>query len=239
MELCGHGTQRYRARAARRPFLFWWQAFLLLGLVVFLWSQLPVSAVLYEARVFSPLPEPRAAYVTLEPSYAAQVFKKVQHSWGMGNGDVKPSFGMDLGLVELHEVIEPPSYLEQGGQYPGIWRPAAVEPLPQRLPDLGVSSVTEVFPARQRPDQAFGIRRVLAPPLAQAGFTFALPAGGLPERTGHCRYQVETDAGGAVVHVLLLTSPSESAAVLERALLRGKANGASRGDVDVYWSFSQ
>jgi hypothetical protein len=230
--------KRYRARAARRPFLFWWQAFLLLAGIIFLWSQLPVAAVLFEARGVPPLAEPRAAYVTLEPAFAAQVFKKTMMAWTLGSkgGDLSP--GMDAALAELDHTLRPPEFLEQGARYPGVWQPSAVEPLAQRLPEMQVPLAGDA-PAGGLAPPPQGLRAVPDQALAAAAFSFPVPTGRLPERSGLCRFYLETDADGAVAHLLLLSPRTEAVAVFERALSRGQARGAARGFVDLIWNTSK
>jgi hypothetical protein len=232
------GVRRYRAKAARRPVLFWWQAFLLLGVVLLLWSQLPLTAVLFEARVIPPLPEAHAAYVTLDPAYAAQAFKKSLTDWTLsGTGD-KLAPGLDIGGMDLGSALQPPEYLEQGARYPGVWQPAAVEPLAQRLPDdLRLPSEGKAPEALRQPELLPGVRTVLAKELEAARFTFPAEADAPPERSGFCRFYLETGADGAVEHVLLLTARSLGASVFERLLLRGHASGAARGFVELTWSF--
>jgi hypothetical protein len=232
-------VQRYRAKAARRPILFWWQAFLLLGGTLFLWSRLPVAAVLFEARVVPPLSEPHAAYVTLDPAYAAQVFKKTMMAWTLGGKGEKLSPGLDIALAELDHALQPPEFLVQGSRYPGVWRPSAVEPLAQRLPEMKMPFSGEPSAAAGVPLPPQGIRAVLDSALAAAAFSFPVPTNRLPERSGHGRYYLETDADGLVAHVLLLSSRTEAMPVLEQALSRGQARGAARGFVELLWNYSK
>jgi len=241
MKSSGQVNLPYRARAARRPFLFWWQAFFLLGVIVFLWSLLPVSAVLYEPRVFSPFPEPHVSYVTLEATYAALIYKKLQTAWSMGFENRDSSFGMDLGLFDFDDALPPPSFLEQGALYPGVWHPSAVKPLPVPLPLFNVpSSANEDVLSVQVPLQPpEGFRCEQAQALADAGFRFSFPDEGLPDRSGHCRFEVETDADGTVLHVLLLSAPCESSPFLERVLLKGRAKGAARGALNLSWRYAK
>ena len=235
----GKSLRRYRARAARRPVLFWWQAFLLLGVVVLLWAQLPMSAVLYETRVFAPLAEARCSYVLLDPAYAVQALKKMRTSWTAAGADGKNNGEMELGIVDLNDVLQPPSFLDQGAVYPGKWQPAAVSPLPQPLPDIRIPSVADAAAVVRLPEPASGIRSSLDSSLAAARFTFQPPNGVLPDREGSCRYYVETDVDGTVVHLLLLSPWCGSASVFEQALLRGKAKGTVRGFVSLSWSLAR
>lgn len=236
-EIRAESGQRYRARAARRPFLFWWQAFLLLGGIILLWSRLPVAAVLFEPRRAPPLPEPHAAYVTLDPAYAAQVFKKTMLAWTLGGKGEKLSPGMDVGLAELDHTLQPPEFLDQGGHYPGVWQPSAVAPLKQRLPDMNVPRIGDAAVAASLPAPPQGVRVLLDQALSAAAFAFPVPTNPVQERSGQCRFFVETDADGSVAHLLLLSPRTDSVPVFELALSRGKARGAVRGFVDLYWNF--
>ena len=228
--------RRYRAKAARRPILFWWQAFFLLGVVLLLWSQLPLTAVLFEARVIRPLPEAHAAYVVLEPGYAVQAFKKSLTAWTLSGSGAKIAPGLDIGGVDLGCALRPPEYLEQGALYPGVWQPSVVDPLTQRLPvDLRLPAEGKAQGAARLPTLHTGVHIVLAKALEAARYTFPAENNMPPERSGYCRFYLETGADGAVEHVLLLTVRSLGAAVFERALLRGHATGAARGTVELYW----
>ncbi len=237
MEVNVQSVPRYRAKAARRPLLFWWQAFFLLGVVVVLWSQLPVSAVLYEARVFAPLPGARASYVLLTSADAAQALAKMRAAWTIAGAEGKGASDMELGSIDLNDALGPPSLLEQGVRYPGFWSPAPVDPLPQRLPVISVSSVSDRSATVVWPAEPKGVCPVVGPALNAAAFTFPLPVGPLPERIGFCRFYLETDVDGSVAHLLLLSQWTGAASVFEQALLRGHARCAARGFVDLFWSF--
>ena len=239
METSRNRVQRYRARAARRPVLFWWQAFFLLGVLILLWSQLPAAAVLYETRTLSPLPEARASYVTLDQAYAAQALKNMQSSWGVAGAEGKSTSDMELGAVDLTEVLQPPSFLEHGNRYPGVWQAAAVESLPQKLPIVSVESVSGAPEETRLPEPPHGIHPEIDASLEAVAFTFPLPAKPLPELTGSCRFYLETDTDGSVAHLLLLSQRTGSTAVFEQVLARGRARGSARGFVDLSWSFSK
>lgn len=236
----GQIRQRYRAKAARRPLLYWWQAFVLLGAVVLLWSQLPLTAILYEPRPVPPLHEARAAYVTLDPAYAAQAFKKSLTEWTLVRSDKQQASGLELGNIDLESALSAPEYLEQGACYPGEWQPSVVRPLRQRLPDVVVPSAAEVRPPERLRGSDTGVRVSVSPALEAVKLSFpAVKPDNGAERSGQCRFYVETGADGAVEHVLLLTAQSPGAAYFERALLKGRAAGAARGFVEVNWSLAK
>lgn len=226
--------ERFRARAARRPLRFWWQPFALLGVTVLLWSHLPVNAVLFEPRVLAPTPEPRAAYVVLAPEEAAQALANMGASWGTSG----TAADIELGVFDVPEEQNPPVFLEQGARYPGVWQPALIEPLAQALPEIGVAAFPEDPFACPLPAVRTGVVAVVSETLRNADFSFVPPPGPLPVRSGMCRFFVETDAAGAVTHVLLLTPAHEAAAALERALQRGTAHGEAHGLVTLTWRFA-
>lgn len=237
MDAQEQNRQRYRAKAARRPLLYWWQAFVLLGAMALLWYQLPLTAVLYEARSVPSLPEPRAAYVALDPAYAAQAFKKSVTGWTLGGGGEKRAPGLDLGGINLESSLQQPEYLEQGARFPGVWQPSVVRPLPQVLPEVQRPSLPEPrLPAPPRKPET-GVRIALSPALESTKFLFPAKQEVPQERNGGCRFYVETGDDGAVEHVLLLTARSAGAAVFERALLKGRASKAACGFVELYWAF--
>lgn len=232
----GQLGHRYRAKPARRPLLFWWQAFALLGIVVLLWWQLPVAAVLFEARAFPPLPAPHAAYAVLDPAYAAQVFKGIQSSWARGGQADRPSFELDLGFVDLADRLAAPSFLEQGARYPVQWQPSPAERLAYRLPPVEMAAA-EVRPVVSVARQPFGVKVFADVRLSEASFKASVQAedlGGHP--AGHVRLYVETGGDGGVEHVLILQPQGGAGyASLVRAMKRGRATGAARGVVDVFW----
>ena len=226
--------KRFRARAARRPLRFWWQPFALLGVTVLLWSHLPVNAVLFEPRVLAPPPEPRAAYVVLAPEEAAQALANMRASWRTSGS----AADIELGVFDVLEEQNPPAFLEQGARYPGVWQPATIEPLDQVLPEIAVSAFPEDPFAHPLPTARNGVVAVVSGTLRNADFSFVPPSGPLPVRSGECRFFVETDAAGAVTHVLLLTPANEATAALERALQRGTAHGEAHGLVTLTWRFA-
>lgn len=236
MEEAKQSAPRYKAKASHRPFLFWWQAFFLLSVTFFLWSQLPLTAVLFKARVLPPLPDAQTAYVVLDPQYAAHAFKKSLTAWTSGGASERLSSGLEIGGIDLGNARRPPEYLEQGRRYPGVWQPWAVAPLGVALPDVSVASaVASANVSTNLPRQ--GVRVELSKTLREASFTFPGLNKELSERMGHCRFYVETAADGAVVHLLLLTPRTPGAAAFELMLLRGHASGATRGSVDLDWMF--
>ena len=111
--------KRFKARAARRPVRFWWQAFALLGLSTMLWWQLPVDAVLFEPRRLAPPPNraPRMSYW----------HRKSRAGTGQYACSSTPPGGVaadiELGVFDVIEEQRPPVFLEQGARYPGVRNP--------------------------------------------------------------------------------------------------------------------
>lgn len=228
--------KRFRAKVTRRPVLFWWQAFAILGITLFLWSGLPVGAVFYSTRRFVPLPDARAAYVVLEPAEALRMLRKARSDWMAGSGGaLAPSFAIDLGLREPREGLPSPSFLEKGDGPAEAWSPAAVEALPRRVSAVLAPSVSREGrePVRRGPPE--GVRLLADPGLAKLSFAAEFDAGKIPGKEGRARFYVETGEDGRVEHVLAMTPLANGVAVIERALLRGRADGAGRGFVEVYW----
>ena len=230
-------VQRYKAKAARRPILFWWQAFFLLAVMAFLWNQLPLTAVLFEARVIPSLPVAHAAYVVLDSKYASAAFKKSLTAWTSGGTGGKLAPGMEIGGIDFVNAPHPAEYLERGGRYPGVWQPLAVSPLPVRLPDVAAPSDFSAMEGQKVKAPLQGVRIELDRALKGAAFAFPIADSSLTERAGHCRFFVETEKDGTVAHVLLLTARTPGAAAFELLLLRGHATGAARGSLDIHWTF--
>lgn len=230
-------VRRYKAKFSRRAFLFWWQTGFVMLVTGFLWSQLPLTAVLFKARVLPPLPDAQAAYVVLDAKYAAHAFKKSLTAWTSGGASERLSSGLEIGGIDLGNVRQPPEYLEQGQRYPGVWQPRTFAPLRVPLPNLLVASVADapLNVCTNLPGQS--LRVELGEMLREASFTFPVLSKEFPERVGHCRFYVETATDGTVVHLLLLTPRTPGAAAFELMLLRGHASGAARGSVDLYWMF--
>ena len=224
---------KYRARAAKKPLQFWLQPFLLLLIVVLLWRQLPVSAVMYKTRLVQPLPSAHVFYVNLDPAFATEVLRASMQAWRRtefgGGGDA-----ISFEEVEAFEPLGPPQLLEQGSVYPGKWTPGDVTPLAQTLPELLYRSDTEsLYPSNFMVQK--GARVFLDPVLKKAGFIFPKVALSQLPGTGSARFSVETGDDGCVVHVLTLDPDVKSAASVERLLYRGVSKKAVRGEVQVMW----
>lgn len=230
----------YRAKSASRPVRFWWQAFLLLVIMILLWRQLPLHAVLHEPRIFAPLPAPRFSYVVLSPEEAAEAMIRMRSSWASSAVAGHASIDLDLGMFDSQEE-RPPVFLKQGTAYPGSWQPSKPLDIAQSWPriDLQMPIAQPFNTVAPLPPTNDGITWQIGAKLRQANFTFQPPTEKLPELSGECCFEVECDDNGAVVNLLLLSSPSPSTPVFERAIVRGQATCAAIGRLKIFWQQPQ
>ena len=196
-----------------------------------LWWQLPVDAVLF-SRVGLHCPEPRAAYVILAPEEAAQALANMRLVDTAGRCCCRYRTGR---VRRLRSSVRQ-SFLNRGA-LSGVWEPLQ-STVGQTLPAIDAATFPEDPFVRPLPEARTGVVAVVSGSLRDAGFTFTPPTDPLPVRSGESRFFVETDAAGAVVHVLLLTPASEATAMLERALQRSAARGEARGQVILAWRFA-
>jgi hypothetical protein len=229
-----NATRTYRPRAAKKPFQFWLQPFLLLLVVILLWRLMPLSALLYASRVVPPLPDAHVFYVTLDPEYAAEALRASMQAWrraAVGGEN-------DITLVEIDSFMPlgAPAFLRRGRRYPGRWAPCQITPLAQALPDLLCTEAPAFEYGGVPPEEnSRGVRTVLDPALERAGFRFPWKRLSALAGSGRCRAYVETGGEGSVVHVLILEGAGANAAVIERALALGDAGEAVAGEVLVMW----
>ena len=226
--------QKRAEHLKRSRFRFWMPVLLMAAGMSLLWSMVPYALILKPPRASNPnrpARGPAAAYVELEPAYAAQAFKKIRSAWASDAQNGKLS--LEMGLVDLERPLPEPWYLEEGSLYPGKWSPAPPQPLPQPPPPI-------IPPALPIPDVTFpppvsGVRHTLSADLKRAGFTFTPPELPLPEANGNGIFEVETDETGRVIHLLLLTKRTPSLARIEQAIFRGTAQSAAIGQITCEW----
>ncbi|MCL1922165.1 MAG: hypothetical protein FWG50_14020 [Kiritimatiellaeota bacterium] len=234
-------TSQYQLRFKRRPVLFWWQTFALFGIVGLLFSEVPVASICRQARTHvAPLPPPSAAYVTLDPDTAAQLFKRSLVTWMTFQSERSNRPGLDLSALDFDNTLGAPDFLEQSDVFANNRPPLVIAALPVALAEIQIPSAGLAADAPSPRTPQGGLFITPSAALTAAGFTF--PSEGLnvlKERSGECRFYVETDAEGYVVHVLLRSKHSPETAQVERALMRGRANGAASGMVDIRWSFAK
>ena len=223
-----HPKKDYRQRFTRRPILFWWQAFALIGFMALLFLEIPFSAISHQALAMSPepLPSPTAFYVTLDPDYAAQLLKRSLAAWMTGQSQKQNTPGLDLSALDFGNDLRSPDFLEQSGVFANDHRPLDIPPLPVPLAAISIPPYTPPTQPTLPPKPAEGLFIEMSPSLTAVGFTFPTNELKTMKATGECRFYVETDDGGEVIHALLLTPPPSTVTpLIERALMRGRVSG--------------
>ena len=195
-----------------------------------------MSAVFFEPRAIPHVPEAHASYVVLDPKFAAEALKKSLTAWMSGGSGERLPLGMESAVIDLGGALKPPDFLTQGKRYPGAWQPSDVSPLPDTLPDVSVPSVADSPVYLKKTESSQGVWTRQDGTLNAAGFAFPVLKEKLTERSGHCRFFVETEKDGSVVHLLLLTPRTSGAAAFELMLFRGRATGAVRGTIEISWA---
>lgn len=231
-----HNEHGYRAKAARRPLLFWWQVFLFLAVATLLWYQIPPAAVFYTPRTLRPLSPAQAAYITLTPAEATQAFQSSFMNWTLGRSQKNGRTETDFGVTDLSDPLPPPKFLKQGSRYPDTWAPFPITPLPIPAPEILVPSAATQGTIPPLPEQPIGIHITPDQSLATLDFKVSLPDSCFGESTGNSRFYIETDDAGNPVHILLLSPRTPTRAALERMLMRGHASGATRGFIEIHWN---
>jgi len=231
-------TSRYHVRFKSRPILFWWQAVTLLMLFILLIGMLMLTVIRQPAMVAIPLPEPTAMYVTLAPDYAAQLFKRSLVAWMTGRSTKQNIPDLDLRALDFNSGLGAPDFLEQRTAFSDNHQPLEITTLPIPFAEISIASASPA-PTTPAPPQE-GLFIETSPALVTAEFTF--PTHELEathEGSGGCRFYVETDTEGRVIHVLLRSRHSPETVPIERALMRGRAQGAVSGTVDIRWSYTK
>jgi len=230
----------YQIRFKRRPILYWWQTGALLGFVALLFLEIPFVSITRQAfSITPPLPDPTVAYVTLDPDYAAQLFKRSLSAWMTGRAK-KQTSGLDLSALDFDNGLGVPDFLEQSGVLPSDRQPLDIAALPATFAEISIQPVTPVANAARYRKPQEGLFIEMSPTLVAAKFTFpSNELKAMKERSGECRFYVETDTEGNAAHVLLRSKPSPDTFPIERALMRGRAQGAVNGTVDIRWCYTQ
>lgn len=222
-----------------RLFRLWWLVVVTMFGVGLLWSMFPFhlfsdrNEISKEGRKAT---VSHAAYVQLDPQYAAEAIRKIRSAWATDEQGGKLSFEMEL--VELEDTPETPWSLEHGAYYPGEWEPAKMVPLEQALPEIKApyriaSKERDVLP---RIPPHLPPRLIYSGTLKAQNFTFVLPSFSPDEPAGSGTFSIETDAEGRVIHLLLLSPRNSVLAQFEQAIFCGTAKGASQGRLTVEWN---
>lgn len=224
-----------------RLFRLWWPVVAILVGVGLLWSMFPFSVFmkgpLETGGRGQGLPSvPHAAYVRLDPQYAAEALRKIRSAWATDEQSGKLSFEMEL--VELGNAPKAPWKLEHGARYPGSWKPAEVIPLRQPLPEIGAPCSVALNRQDALPQipPHLPLRLIYSGTLKVQNFTFVLPTFSHEEPAGSGTFSIETDEQGRVIHLLLLSQRNNVLAQFEQAIFRGTARGAARGELTIEWN---
>ena len=229
---------KFQEKFKRRPLLFWWQPLAALVIAGLLFGSVPVSSICRQTlAIATPLPSPTAAYVTVDPDRAEQLFKHSLATWMTGRSEKPNRPGLDLSALDFDDTLGAPEFLAQGDVSHRNWQPMALAALPAPLAEIIIPSAAP--PPKASPPQKprDGLFVTASAALTAAGFTFPSDGVTVVKASGECRFYVETDAEGNVAHALLRSKPSPETLPIERALMRGRAKGVASGIVDIRWSF--
>ena len=230
----------FRKKFKRRPILFWWQPIAVLVIIALLFCNVPVESIWRQSLVIvTPIPPPTAAYVMVDPDDAAKLFKHSLATWMTGQSEQPNRPGLDLSALDFDNRLGAPDFLTQSTVFPGSRQPpVALAALPAPLTEIAIPSATPTPKSTIPRKPQEGVFITASAALTTAGFTFPPDELNIKrDRSGECRFYVETDAEGNTVHVLLRSKPSPETLPIERALMRGRAQGAASGTVDIRWSF--
>jgi hypothetical protein len=223
----------WQPRLSRPTVLFWWPAVLLTLLAGGLWLLWPHAHGRYGAAPRSMrLPEPGAAYVTLDEGAQSLYLKLDIFTSPSVLGYGRMQGGLDAREAPVARVRLPPERLPT--RVDGPWRLAAVTVPPLLVPRLSEppaeAPVAPVAPATN------GVRTVLSPGLRRAAFAFEMPRAGLPAAPGRVRSHVDLDAAGRVSQLLIEKddTPLDSRGA-EEAISRGRGTGPAHGWVEIAW----
>ena len=234
-------TNPFQTRFKRRPIHFWWQPLTLFLIFLVFVGMLMLTATKRSILIIAmPLPEPTATYVTLAPDYAAQLFKRSLVAWMTGRAGKQDIPDLDLRVLDFDNSLGAPDFLEQRTVFTDDRQPITITTLPATLADIPIPSAAPAKTTPILPKTQEGLFITLSPALAAADFTFpSNELKALKEPSGECRFYVETDAEGNTVHVLLRSKSTPEGLTIERVLMRGHAQGAVNGTVDIRWSYTK
>ena len=228
----------FQEKFKRRPILFWWQPFAVLMIVGLLFCDVPAVPIWRQAlTIVAPIPSPTAAYVTIDPDTAAQLFKHSLATWMTGQSAHPNRPGLDLSALDFDDRLGAPDFLAKSDVFTGSRQPMTLAAIPASLAEIALPSSAPTPKAVSPRKPKDGVFITMSAALTAAGFTFPPDElNAMKGRSGECRFYVETDAEGIVAHVLLRSKPSPETLPIERTLMRGRAQGATRGTVDIRWS---
>jgi len=224
----------------QKPLRYFGPVAIVVLLVTALWAHFPWAS---NSRPSTPSPllpraTARVAYITLDEASMNQLVKQAASEWMQGSGARIKKMGIDLTTLEASLEPPAPHYLEKGSVLPSEWRAEKAAHLPVAAPLIVTPEKDE--PKKQNPPpplKSFYTAR-LSSPLQDAEFKFSLALDALKNMTsasGTCRFYLECNGQGEVVHVIRLSPSHPDANLFERVLMLGNAKRKTSGCVDIEW----
>jgi len=231
---------RVSRRYQQKPLRYLWPAAIVITLVTALWAHfpwLPRSRALSQPANASRLTA-SVAYITLDKASVNQLVKQAASEWMLGAGARTKKRGLELTALETSLEPPPPHYLEKGTVLPSVWRAEKAEQLPVAPPQIATPEKEEPKIAKALvPQKSFYTAR-LSPPLQKADFKVTLSSEALRNMvtsSGTCRFYLECNQQGEVIHVIRLSPPHPDATFFERVLSMGTSKQAASGCVEFEW----
>lgn len=224
----------------QKPLRYFWPVAIVVTLVTALWAHFPWMP---NSRPSAPSPllpraTARVAYITLDEASMNQLVKQAASEWMQGSGARIKKMGIDLTTLEASLEPPPPHYLEKGSVLPSEWRAEKAVYLPVTAPLISTPEKEEPKnPNPPPPLKSFYTAR-LSLPLQDAEFKFSLALDALKtlsSASGTCRFYLECNDQGEVVHVIRLSPAHLDANLFERVLMLGNAKRKTSGCVDIEW----
>jgi hypothetical protein len=223
----------------QKPLRYFWPIAIVVTLVTALWAHFPWMP---NSRPATPSPHlpgatARVAYITLDEASMNQLVKQAASEWMQGSGARIKKMGIDLTTLEANLEPPAPHYLEKGSVLPSAWRAEKAVQLPVAAPLISTPEKEEPRNQNPPPLKSFYTAR-LSPPLQNAEFKFSLALDALKtmsSASGTCRFYLECNDQGEVVHVIRLSPAHPDANLFERMLMLGTAKRKTSGCVDLEW----
>jgi hypothetical protein len=227
-------------RYHQKPLRYFGPVAVVCALVTLLWVYFPWTPKTRHATSSPHLPRAiaRVAYIKLDEASMNQLVKQAASTWMQGAGVRRAKLGLDLTTLETSLEPPAPHYLEKGSVLPSVWHAEKAAQLPVAPPRI--STPEKEDPTTQKPLsplKSFYTAR-LSSALQSADFKFTLSVDALKSMTsasGTCRFYLECNDQGEVVHVIRLSPAHPDATLFERVLMLGNAKRKTSGCVDIEW----
>lgn len=235
-------TQTMTKIYKQKPVFYLWPVGIIISLVAALWAQFPLDLKLQSVPSASPVQRslPYVAYITIDAGSVNQLVKRAASEWMLGAGakEKRRSRGLDLTTLEASLEAPPPIYLDKGNVIPSKWMPEHIAQLPVDTPTIPVPERASLStPQKVLPQRTIFNVRLSSTLLAAQYQSHVLKdiLKTLSSPSGQCRFYLESDASGAVEHILRLSPATPDASIFERALMLGKTKTKASGWVDIEW----